>query len=110
VSGDMGDAFKRASSPKAHVRREGLPDPSKVADKGIKTKEALDWLALEAPDDPEPAYEIDDETLKREVSERTTRDQRNRVKGMREQMRATARKGRTDFETARSWRDQNRER
>lgn len=106
----MGDAFRRAASPSAHVRREGLPDPSKVAGKGIKTKESIDWLALEAPDHPEPTYEIDNETLKREVSESSARDQRNRVNSMRKQMRATARKGRADFETARSWRDQNRER
>ena len=106
----MGDAFKRASSPNAHVRREGLPDPSKVAAKGIKTKEALDWLALEAPEHPEPACEIDDENLRREAAERAARDQRSRVEGMRENMRARARKTRADFETARSWRDHDRER
>lgn len=110
MSGDKADTFKRASSPSAYVRREGLPDPSKVADKGIKTKEALDWLALEVPDRPEPACEIDDDALKREATERATRERRERVQGMREEMRARARKGRADFETARAWRGRDRER
>ena len=94
----------------AHVRRENLPDPSKVAAKGIKTKEALDWLALEAPESPEPTLDIDDESMRRDAEKDSVRNQRARVQDMRESLRATARKGRADFETARAWRSHNEER
>ncbi|SFU18600.1 hypothetical protein [Sedimentitalea nanhaiensis] len=104
------DAFERMASNEAHVRREGLPDPSLVAGSGIKTKEALDWMALERPDRPELVREIDDECLRREVQDATIEEKRTQVRNMRMRFRQTARKGREDFETARSFRGHEHER
>lgn len=110
MSADAGNAFKHAGSPNAHARREAVPDPSKVAAKGIKTREAINWLALEAPDHPEPACEIDDEVLRRDAAEQSIQARKEMVNRMRNELRERTEKSRADFETARSWRDNDRER
>ncbi|QAX31060.1 hypothetical protein [Leisingera sp. NJS204] len=108
--GDPKDAFDRMASNEARVRREGLPDPSRVAETGIKTKEALEWMALEQPDKPELVRDIDDENLRREAQDKTIEERRAQVRNMRTRFRQTARKGREDFETARSFRGHGHER
>ena len=104
------DAFERMASNEARVLREGLPDPSRVVGSGIKTKEALDWMALEKPDRPELVREIDDECLRREAQDTTIEERRAQVREMRMRFRQTAQKGREDFETARNYRGHEQER
>lgn len=97
------DAFRRMSGPDARVRREGLPDPAKVAAAGIKTRESLDWLAQEKPEHPAPRLEPDDEDTRQDAQAQAIKTRREQSRTMRANLGQRSRKGRDDFETARSW-------
>lgn len=103
-------AFDSAASKAEHVRREGLPDPAELSAKGIKTRETIDWLARAPPSNPAPALEIDDEQQRKIAKEKAHDELRKRANELRRDFQERSRKTRKDFETARSWRGQDRER
>lgn len=103
VSAEVRASFQRAASEKETARREGLPDPAKVAGSGIKTRESLDWLEAEHPKTPQPERSIDDGALRIEAAERSSQDHRDAVERQRDHWRGRARKGREDFGTAHNW-------
>lgn len=110
MSGEIKSTFRRMADPKAHVRRDGLPDPAKIAGSGIKTREALDWMEADHPKAPAAERAIDDEALRIEASEAASQERRDAVEQMRTGWRQRSRKGRQDFETARNWEQSERQR
>ncbi|MCB1469975.1 MAG: hypothetical protein KDK08_23145 [Rhizobiaceae bacterium] len=104
MSGDAKEAFSRMAAKDATIRREGLPDPAKVAGSGIKTKESLAWLEAERPSVPSPEYTGDDEQLRDAANENARAERLERINGMRRRLVGRARKGRDDFETAGNYR------
>ncbi len=110
MSGDIKLAFDRMAVKDATIRREGLPDPAKIAGSGIKTKEALAWLATETPTEPCFDLVIDDPALRDGAEEQERGEKRARINQMRRRFVGRSRKGREDFDTARNYRDQDRER
>ncbi|WP_170401526.1 hypothetical protein [Ruegeria arenilitoris] len=103
-------SFERAAHPSSNWQKEGKPDPEKVAERGIKTRESLDWMAAQEPDKPEPAYKIDNADV-REASDAGARAKnRQRVTWLRERFHQKSRKARADFATARDFRRDDRER
>ena len=60
-------AFDRAAARDAAWRREGLPDPAALTERGIRTKESLDWLEARHPGAPAPELDIDNPALREET-------------------------------------------
>ncbi len=103
-------SFDRAAHPSSSWQREGKPDPAKVAERGIKTRESLDWMAAQEPEKPEPTYEIDNAEVREasDVGARATN--RQRITRLRERFHQRSRKARSDFTTARDFGRDDRER
>jgi len=107
---DIRRAFSDSASPDAKLRREGLPDPAKLTERGIITKESLDWRAAQKPQPPELTYEIDRADIRRDAVEEARADLRTRINRLREEFRARPEKARRDFGTARDYRRSEHER
>lgn len=108
--GDAAKAFAMMAPEDAIVRREGLPDPAKLAAAGVKTREVLDWLELRAPAPPAPEHHIDDPQLRREALENERAEHRARINALRRQFAGRSEKGREDFSLANRYRQHDRER
>lgn len=102
--------FREAAHPGAAVRREGLPDPGKLAEQGITTKETLDRLAARKPKEPAAEYHIDNANLRREATAQARADHRALIEKLRENFRDRSAKGRSDFRTAQRYRGRSHER
>ena len=109
--GDMAkDVFDRAASQQSTWRREGLPDPAKIAARGIRTKESLDWMESLKPKTPAPELHIDDAALRLEATQEAQAEHRARINALREDFHQRPQKARGDFATARDYRTPERER
>lgn len=104
------DRFGGAADRRATWRREGLPDPAEVIERGIKTRESLDWLAARDPKTPAPELHIDDPALRQAADEAERQEHRARVNRLREGFLDRAEKAQRDFSTARDWRELEQER
>lgn len=104
------DRFTGAADRTSTWRREGLPDPAKLVERGILTRESLDWLAAREPKPPAPELHIDDPALRQEAREEAEKEYRATVNRLRRAFLARSAKGRLDFDTAREYRDRDRER
>lgn len=102
-------AFEAAAKGK-DLARDGLPSPRQVADAGIKTREAIDWLSREELKSPTPGRVIDDPYLRIASDKQARAEIRDQAQALRENFWKTSEKSRADFETARSWRGHNQER
>lgn len=104
------DDFERAAPPTSTWQREGKPDPAKVTERGIKTRESLDWQAAEKPETPELTCEIDRSDIRQEALEAARHERRERINRLREDFRSGSEKARRDFGTARDYRGPEQER
>lgn len=96
--------FGAAAHPSATVSREGLPRPDKLAERGITTKESLDWLATRDPKPPAPEYHIDNPDLRHAATASARLDHRALIEKLRADFRNQSAKGRQDFRTAQRYR------
>ncbi|ARE41697.1 hypothetical protein RGUI_3556 [Rhodovulum sp. P5] len=106
----MKKAFDQAADPKSTWRREGLPDPAKLAGHGIRTRESLDWLSAREPSDPAPELHIDDPAIDGAARAAAQDEHRARINRMRAEFRSGAVKTQRDFGTARDYRGSEHER
>ncbi|WP_152563636.1 hypothetical protein [Palleronia rufa] len=110
MSDDLRKAFSGMAAKDSAIRREGLPDPAKVAETGIKTRESLGWMEARLPSRPAPRHDIDDPGIRGASDDQTNAEAQERVNAMRRRFHKRARKGREDFEMARKCRDRGHER
>lgn len=104
------NAFERASRTDSTWKREGLPGPAALSERGIRTKESLAWMAARAPELPAPALRIDNPALRLEAAMETQDAHRERINALRQSFLQRGRKTREDFETAHGTRAKDRER
>ena len=104
------EQFDRSASPQTTWRQEALPDPAKVAGRGIRTKESLDWMESLKPKTPAPELHIDDAALRLEATQEAQAQQRAVINALREGFHQRPQKARGDFATARDYRTPERER
>ena len=93
-----------------NLARDGLPSPEEVAEAGIKTREAIEWLSRDELKPPAPARVIDDDAMRKQAEDRARAELRDQAQALRENFWKRAEKSRVDFEAARAWRGQNQER
>ncbi len=108
--GDVKERFNASANAASTWKRENMPDPAKVAERGIKTQESLAYLAAQHPAPPEPSYDIDQENTRQAALEQERARQRMRVNWMRERLHERPEKARQDFRTARDYRGHEQER
>ena len=106
----MKDPFQDLAHPATSWRKEGLPDPARVAERGILTRESLGWMEAREPKDPAPEHHIDDAELRAAATEAAREEHRARINRLREDFRGRSLKGREDFGMARGQRDPGRDR
>ncbi|MET3600105.1 hypothetical protein [Martelella mangrovi] len=94
-------SFESAASPRSTWRRENLPDPKKIAERGIRTKESLEWLAAQKPKLPALEHPAPSEALRAAAKRESDAAHKAVIDALRQNWRERARKGRQDFETAR---------
>ena len=82
-----------------------MPDPAKVADKRILTRESNDWMAAQNPPPPALEHHIDDPALREEAAQLSQEEHRTRINGLRDAFRAKSGKARQDFGTAHDYRE-----
>lgn len=102
-------AFEAATKGK-DLARDGLPSPREVADAGIKTREAIDWLSREELKPPTLKRTIDDPYMRAASDKQARAELRDQAQALREDFWKRSEKSRVDFETARLWRAQAQER
>ena len=90
--------------------RENAPDPAKVAEAGIVTKESLAWRAAQHPKQPAPSYDIDQSGIREASLDQERARQRQNVENDRARLERTSRKARQDFRTARDYGGRDHER
>lgn len=100
----MKKAFKHAADRNATWRQENLPDPARLADKRILTRETLDWMEAKAPSNPALEHRIDDTGLRAEVSRLSEDAHRAWINTLRADFRGRSDKARRDFGTAHDYR------
>ena len=104
------EQFDRSASARTTWRQEALPDPAKVAERGIHTKESLDWLAAREPKLPALERHIDNAALRLEATQEAQAKHRAVINALREEFRQCPQKARKDFTVARDYRAPERER
>lgn len=104
------DPFNDAAAPDATWEREGKPDPARLAERGILTRESIAWMAAKKPDSPAPEYNIDDADIRGAADEAVREEHRARINEIRQRFRDRSLKGREDFNMATPDRDQEWER
>lgn len=102
--------FERAAAKDAAWRREGLPDPSALNERGIRTKESLDWLEARHPDAPAPELTVDSPALRHAALENARQAHQEQIDVLRREFREGSQKARRDFGTARNYQKKDRER
>lgn len=105
----MKEAFN-ASSDGTFRTPENAPDPAKVAEIGIKTKDSLAILAAQHPAPPKQSYEINQEAARQAALDFVRGEHRAQVVRLRERFEQGPEKARQDFGTARDYRGEQRER
>ena len=106
----MRQAFAEMARADALARREGLPDPRKLIERGIQTKESIDWQAALHPETPEPEPRMPDRLLRASALEAQRQEHRERINRLREEFRSRPAKARSDFGIARDYRGPEHER
>jgi len=102
--------FGEVSRSQSGIRREGLTNPRELAEKGIATKESLDWLAARSPKEPAAEHHIDSASVRQEAVEEAQATRRALINRMRAEFRGKSAKTKRDFGTARDYRGQDRAR
>jgi hypothetical protein len=100
------DAAKRLSA----YRRDAAPPADKVAAKGIKTRESLDWMNALYTSRPDLTFEHGNAFTRAAATEAARDEHRARIARLWEEFRARPLKARGDFRLARDYRGQERER
>ncbi|MBO9462446.1 hypothetical protein [Labrenzia sp. R5_0] len=102
--------FERAAAKDAAWRREGLPDPAALNERGIRTKESLDWLEARHPKPPSPELDIDNPALHDEAIQVARQAHQDQINALRRDFHERPQKARQDFGTARDYQKKDRER
>jgi hypothetical protein len=98
------DEFSR--SVKGDVRRtEGRPSPQAQFEKGIQSRDVIDWLFSREPETPEPAPEPDNPALWGDAVRDADAEHKSRAAVIRERFRAKGQKVRDDLHLARDYRE-----
>lgn len=92
------------------VRREGLPDPYKLVERGIQTKESIDWQASLHLRAPAPEPRLADPLVRQAALEAQREEHRAKINRLRENLRQRPQEARRDFSTARDYRGPEHER
>lgn len=102
--------FEASTDADAAWRREGLPNPGKLAHLGIRTKESLDWMAARQPQAPAPEPSMPDPGIESQARDEERRSHRERINRLRSDFKNGSIKTRRDFGTAHDYRGREKER
>lgn len=102
--------FEHAADKRASWRREGLPDPEALTERGIRTKESLAWLEAQKPKALSPELTIDNPALRQQAAQSAEQQRKDQINALRRSFLEGAQKARQDFGTARDYREKDRER
>lgn len=103
-------AFAEQARAETSVRREGLPEPQKLVERGIQTKESIDWQAALHPRVPAPELRPADPLKRQAALEAQQEEHRANINRLRENFRQRPEEARRDFSTARDYRGPEHER
>ncbi|MAY33600.1 MAG: hypothetical protein CMM86_13445 [Rhodovulum sp.] len=104
------EAFMQQAQGESSVLREGRPDPKALIERGIQTRESIDWQASLHPETPAPAMHPPNQLLRQSALEAQREEHRARIKTLRENFRQRPEEARRDFDTARDYRGPEHER
>ena len=103
-------AFEEQAQAETSVQREGLPEPQKLVERGIQTKESIDWQAALHPralaPEPRPAVPF----VRQVALEAQREEHREKINRLRANFRQRPEEARRDFSTARDYRGPEHER
>ncbi|MFD2741676.1 hypothetical protein ACFSUD_19145 [Sulfitobacter aestuarii] len=103
-------AFAEQAHAETSVRRECLPDPQKLVERGIQTKESIDWQDALHPGVPAPEPRPADLLVRQSALEAQREEHRAKINRLRENFRQRPEEARRDFSTARDYRGPEHER
>lgn len=104
------EGFRIIADRAASFRREGLPKPRALFERGILTREAIDYQEAQHPKEPALEHDIDDPAIRSETGRELDQDHKERISALRAKLRAPSDKARRDFRTANTDRDRDYER
>ena len=103
-------AFNDAANRLSAWQRESRPPADKVAAKGIKTRESLDWMKVSHTSPPHLTFEHGNAFTRAAATDAAREEHRAQIAKMWEDFRSRTQKARGDFGLARDYRREERER